>query len=339
MKYFLFFIILLLPNHLLANEKIIFATNWVAQPEHGGFYQALADEEYKKCGIDVKIIQGGPGTNNRAKLVTGKIDLYMGGNLIQLINSRAENIPIKVLAGFFQKDPQIIMSHPDSDHKNWRDLKDLSPIYINDFGLITFYKWLENDHGFSSENRRPYQYNSAPFLANVNSAQQGYLTSEPYSIKKQIGIEPNIFLLADYGFDTYATTIEAMEETIDEKPEQIRCFIDASIIGWNNYLYGDSEKANEIIKFENPEMTDDKISNSIKNLKKYGIVDSGDTIENGIGYISLDRIKGFYNTMVKSGVVKELENIEDVYSIQFISDKIGLDIKKKLLYPSVGLNE
>ena len=339
MKKFIFLFIFLLPNLSFANEKLIFATNWVAQSEHGGFYQAIADKEYEKCGIQVEIIQGGPGANNRAKLITGKIDLYMGGNLIQLINSRDANIPIKIIGAFFQKDPQIIMSHPYSDYKKWKDLKELSPIYISDLGLITFFKWMENEHGFSSEKRRPYSYNSAPFLANVDSAQQGYLTSEPYVIEKEIGSEPNIFLLADHGFETYSSTIEVMEDTIVNKNDEIKCFIDASIIGWNNYLYGDSKKANDLIKFENPEMTDDKIYYSIKNLKKYGIVDSGDTIENGIGYISLNRIRSFYDKMSKNGVVNELMDIEEVFSNQFIGDSIGLDIKEKLLYPNEGLNE
>ena len=45
---------------------------WVAQPEHGGFYQALADNEYSNCGLDLQIVQGGPNSNNRAKLITKK---------------------------------------------------------------------------------------------------------------------------------------------------------------------------------------------------------------------------------------------------------------------------
>ena len=168
---------LFLVENVYANNKIIFATNWVAQPEHGGFYQALVDDEYSKCGLNVEIIQGGPNSNNRAKLITKKIDLYMGGNLIQLINARSENIPIKMVASFFQKDPQIIISHPEGNLKNWESVKDADPIFISDLGLVTFYKWMEKEYGFESSKRRPYLFNPSPFLANVNSAQQGYLTS------------------------------------------------------------------------------------------------------------------------------------------------------------------
>jgi len=311
---------LFLVENVYANNKIIFATNWVAQPEHGGFYQALVDDEYSKCGLDVEIIQGGPNSNNRAKLITKKIDLYMGGNLIQLINARSENIPIKMVASFFQKDPQIIISHPKGTLKNWESVKDADPIFISDLGLVTFYKWMEKEYGFESSKRRPYLFNPSPFLANVNSAQQGYLTSEPYVIKRELGIEPNIFLLAEHGFDTYATTIEALDETIVNRQGDIQCFIDASKIGWKKYLYGDSSKANELIKKENPDMTDEKINYSINKLKQYGIVDSGDTLKNGIGYFSPKRIQAFYAKMLEYDVVKELENIDDIFTQKFIKN-------------------
>jgi len=311
---------LLLTQNANANNKMIFATNWVAQPEHGGFYQALVDDEYSKCGLNIEIIQGGPNSNNRAKLITKKIDLYMGGNLIQLINARSENIPIKMVASFFQKDPQIIISHPDGNLKNWESIKDADPIFISDLGLVTFYKWMEKEYGFKSSKRRPYLFNPSPFLANVNSAQQGYLTSEPYVIKRELGIEPNIFLLAEHGFDTYATTIEVLDETITNREEDIQCFIDASKIGWRNYLYGDSSKANELIKKENPDMTDEKINYSISKLKQYGIVDSGDTLKNGIGYFSPKRIQAFYKKMLEYDVVKELDNIDDIFTQKFIKN-------------------
>ena len=318
MRLFIFFFFLFFSIPARAETNFIFATNWVAQPEHGGFYQALSDGEYKKCGLDVEIIQGGPGSNNRAKLITNKIDLYMGGNLIQLMNSRAEGVPIKATAAFFQKDPQIIISHPEGKLRTWTDLQNADPIFISDMGLVTFFKWMEKEHYFDAEKRRPYLFNSAPFLANKNSAQQGYLTSEPYSIKKEIGVEPNVFLLANYGFDTYSTTIEAMESTIINRKEEIKCFIDASKIGWKNYLHGDSSKTNELIKRENPDMTDAKIKYSMNKLKEYGIIETSDTEKYGIGYFSSEKIQKFYKQMLKYDVVKELDNINDIYTEEFI---------------------
>tara|TARA_Y100000590_G_scaffold364139_1_gene422285 strand:- start:39892 stop:40914 length:1023 start_codon:yes stop_codon:yes gene_type:complete len=330
-KILLSLIFLCLSNHVIADDKIIFGTNWVAQPEHGGFYQALAEKEYNKCGIKVEILQGGPNTNNRAKLISNKIDLYMGGNLIQLINSRSRGIPIKALAGFFQKDPQILMSHSKGKLDKWDKLILADPIFISDLGLITFYEWLIKEHNFLAEKRRPYIYNSAPFLSNINSVQQGYLTSEPYSIFQETGQEPNIFLLSDYGFNTYSSTIEAMENTINDRPEEIECFINASIKGWIKYLYDDPTKGNQIIKTENPEITDDKIAYSIAKMKEFGIVDSGDTIANGIGYMNNDRIRSFYNKMLQSEIVEGVANIDNIFDDQFIGKGVGLELKRQLL--------
>ncbi len=242
----------------------------------------------------------------------------MGGNLIQLINSRAAGVPIKVTAAFFQKDPQIIISHPEGNLNKWEDLPRADPIYISDMGLVTFFKWMEMEHDFDAKKRRPYLFNSAPFLANKNSSQQGYLTSEPYSIKKEIGVEPNIFLLADHGFDTYSTTIEAMENTIINRNEDIRCFINASKIGWKNYLHGDASSTNELIKKENPDITDAKIKYSVNKLKDYDIVETSDTQKFGIGYFSTEKIQKFYQQMLKYDVVKKLDNINDIYTEEFI---------------------
>jgi NitT/TauT family transport system substrate-binding protein len=314
-----------------ANEKILFATNWLAQPEHGGFYQAIADNEYSKCGLDVEIIQGGPQVNNRAKLIAGKIDFYMGGNMIQPILARSQGIPIKVVAAYFQKDPQIIMTHKNVGMNNWEDAKKTDPLYISDTGFVSFYQWMINEHNFKEEQRRPYTFNSAPFIANKNSGQQGYLTSEPFSILNKTGEEPNVFLLSDYGFNSYSTTIETMEEQVINNSDVVECFINASSIGWVNYLYGNPEKANALIKYHNPDITDKQIAYSIEKLKIHGIIDSGSSLELGIGSMTDVRQKSFYNKMVKSGILSDSLNYKDAYTLKYVNKGIGLKEKEILL--------
>ncbi len=157
--------------------------------------------------------------------------------------------------------------------------------------------------GFDAAKRVPYTFNPAPFIANKKSIQQGYVTSEPFAVEKEGGFVPNQFLLADYGCDTYATTVEAMQETIDKQPEVVQCFVDGSAKGWYNYLYGDNKAANEMIKKDNPDMTDEQIAFSIEQMKKFGIVDSGDAEKLGIGAMTDARIQSFYDKMVKAKVV------------------------------------
>ena len=309
-----------------AAEKISFGTNWVAQPEHGGFYQAVADGTYAKYGLDVKIVPGGPQANNRLLLPVGKIDFYMVGNLLQSFSSVAEGIPTVVVAAMFQKEPQVLIAHPDV--ATFEDLKTRT-LFIAKESLASFYQWMIADFGFSESQVKPYTFNAAPFLADKNSAMQGYITSEPFAVEQQGGFKPKLFLLADEGFDTYATMIETRTDLVEKNPELVQRFVDASIIGWYNYLYGDNAKANELIKKDNPEMTDAMIAFSVDKMKAYGIVDSGDTKTLGIGAMRAERITSFYDKMVRTKVVPAGIDISKVYTLQFVNKGVGTDLAPK----------
>ncbi|MER8407332.1 ABC transporter substrate-binding protein [Mesorhizobium sp. M0185] len=311
-----------------ANEKVTFGTNWLAEPEHGGYYQAVVDGTYAACGIDVTIMQGGPQVSGRPLLLAGKIDFYMGGNLLSAFDAVQQGIPMRVVAADFQKDPQVIMSHPGQGLDKWEDLKNADQYILGDEGAQTFFQWMVTDLGFDAAKRAPYTFNPAPFIANKKSIQQGYVTSEPFAVEKQGGFTPNQFLLADYGWDTYATTVETMQETVDKRPEVVQCFVDGSAKGWYNYLYGDNKAANEMIKKENPDMTDEQIAFSIEQLKKFGVVDSGDSEKLGIGAMTDARIQSFYDKMVKAKVTPAGIDIKKAYTLAFVNKSVGLDLKK-----------
>lgn len=312
-----------------AMEKVTFGTNWLAQAEHGGFYQSVADGTYKACGLDVAIKTGGPQVNNRALLIAGKIDFHMGGSMLEAFNAIEQKIPIKIVAASFQKEPQVIMTHPGQGLDTFESLKGIN-LLVGDQAYQSWYQWMISEFGFKAEQRRPYTYNPAPFLANKRLGQQGYITSEPFAIETQGGFKPNLFLIADQGFDTYSTTIETRNELIEKKPDVVKCFVEGSIIGWVNYLYGDNKAANALIQKDNPDMSDAQIAFSIDKLKQYGIVDSGDTKKLGIGAMTDARHKSFYDKMVKAGVVKPGLDLQATYTLQFVNKGLGLDLKKKL---------
>ncbi len=311
-----------------AQEKVTFGTNWLAQAEHGGYYQAVADGSYAECGLEVEIAPGGPQVSGRPLLLAGKYDFYMGGNMLQAFSAVEQEIPLKVVAAHFQKEPQVLMSHPGEGLDTWEELKNAEQFILGDEGFQTYYQWMIKDFGFDASKRIPYTFNPAPFIANPKSVQQGYITSEPFAVEREGGFVPNLFLLADFGFSTYSTTVETMQKTIDERPEVVQCFVDASAKGWYNYLYGDNAAANEMIKKDNPDMSDEQIAFSIEKLKEYGIVDSGDTEEMGIGAMTDERIADFYQKMVDAGVMEEGIDIKKSYSLDFVNKGVGLDLKK-----------
>jgi NitT/TauT family transport system substrate-binding protein len=309
-------------------DKVSFGTNWVAEAEHGGFFQALADGTYKKYGLDVTIVPGGPNDNNRMLLIAGKLDFFMAANTLMSFDAAANDVPVVTVAAVFQKDPQVFLTHPESKVAKLEELKPLT-LFVSKEGISSYFQWLKSEYGFSEEKVKPYTFNSQPFLANRLSAMQGYVTSEPFAIEKAAKFKPGIILLADYGFNTYSTLIETRRELVDKKPDLVQRFVDASIVGWYNYLYGDNAPGNAMIKKLNPEMTDDLLAYSVAKMKEYGIVDSGDTLRDGIGAMSDARVASFFDKMVRAGVVRRDIDFRKSYTLRFANKGVGLDLRPK----------
>jgi NitT/TauT family transport system substrate-binding protein len=308
--------------------EVTFGTNWIAQAEHGGFYQAAADGTYEKYGLKVTIVPGGPRASNRMLMTVGKLDFYMGGSMIQAFSAVEKNIPTLVVAALFQKEPQVLLSHPGQGLDSFESLKNSNDIFLSKDGSATFFQWMKAEFGFKDEQVKPYGFNPAPFIANKKAVQQGYVTSEPLTIAKSAGFKPNVFLLADYGFSTYSTTIETRRETVEKNPALVQRFVDASVIGWYNYLYGDNAKANALIKRDNAEMTDELLAYSLARMKDHGIVDSGDTATLGIGAMTDARMKDFFDKMVKAGLFRTELDYRQAYTLQFVNKGVGLNLKK-----------
>ena len=283
---------------------VTFGTNWIAQAEHGGFYQAVADGTYAACGLDVTIVPGGPQVNNRALFAAGQMDFYMGGGLLSAFNARAEGVPTVIVAAIMQKHPQVILAHPGKA-RSFADLAKLR-VMISNTGYLSFYQWMKEAYGFTDEQREPYTFNAAPFIVDEGRAMQGYLTSEPYTVAKEAGFEPDVFLLADAGYSSYATTIEVLEETLATRPEAVECFVSASIDGWETYLNGDRSAADALIREDNPDKSQDAIDYAVNAMVENGIVQSGDALERGIGALDAARVTAFHDEMVRVGVIEPL---------------------------------
>ena len=312
-----------------AQDKVSFGTNWRAQGGHGGFYQALVDGTYRKLGLEVDIVQGGPQVNNRPLLAAGRLDFLMAGNLLLSFDNVKNGIPTVVVAAFFQRDPQILMAHQGA-YKSFAELKNAKTVLISKDGQFSFWQWLKSEHGFRDEQLKPYTFNLGPWLADKTLVQQGYATSEPINAAAQ-GAAPQLFLLAEQGWNTYSTTIETRAELVRTRPEVVRRFVEGSIIGWYNFLYGDRKAAIEAIRKINPDISEEKINLEAQRLLELQIVDSGDALTKGIGTLDLERVRSFHDKMVKAGLYKPGEvDLAKVATDQFVGKGVGLDVKKKL---------
>lgn len=310
-----------------ADDKITLALNWKAQAELGGFYQALADGTYKAHGLDVTIKTGGPMVNNRPLLAFGQIDFLIATNLLQPFDAVKQGIPTKVIAAFFQKDPQCLLAHPDSGYTTWEDLKQ-APLYMGTTGRLSFFRWLNSAHGFERAKLRPYNHVLTPFLVDKTAVMQGFATAEPKRVAEAIGREPTVFLLADHGWTSYSTLLETRVALIDKNPAVVQRFVDASILGWYHYLYGqDVAAANALIKRANPAMTDAELVNSRAKMRQWQLVDSGEAREHGIGAINPKRVAEFYQSMVAAGMYGSGDlNPADAIDLGFVNKGVGREL-------------
>jgi NitT/TauT family transport system substrate-binding protein len=259
-------------------------------------------------------------------LIAGKIDFFMAANTLMSFDAVANNVPVVTIAAIFQKDPQVLLTQPDTKVTKIEDLKPLT-LFVSKEGMTSYFQWLKSEYGFSEKNVRPYNFNPQPFIANPKSAMQGYVTSEPFAVEKAAGFKPNVLLLADFGFNTYSTLVETRRDMIEKKPDLVQRFVDASMVGWYNYIYGDNSAGNAMIKKLNPEMTDDLLAYSVAKMKEYGIVDSGESLKSGIGAMSDDRYTSFFNKMVKAGVVKSDLDFRRSYTLRFVNKGVGVELR------------
>lgn len=309
-----------------AEDKVSFGTDWKAEAEHGGYYQAIAAGIYKKHGLEVTLRQGGPQVNHAQLLAAGRLDFNEAPNSFISLNFVNESIPMVAVAAMFQKDPSVLIAHPGVGNDSLAALKG-KPIMIGADTRVGPWLFLKAKFGFTDDQIRPYNFNIAPFMADKNAVQQGYVTSEPFLIEKA-GAKPAVFLLANEGYATYASVIETSRKMVQEKPDLVQRFVNASIEGWYSYLYGDPSPANALIKKDNPEETDELLAYAIKNIKEYGVVDSGDSLKLGIGAMSEERWKAFHDVMSKQGVYQADLDYKKAYTMQFVNKAVGISMRK-----------
>jgi NitT/TauT family transport system substrate-binding protein len=299
-----------------AEEKFVYLTNWFAEAEHGGFYQAIATGLYKKAGLEVTIKMGGPQVNVIQLMAAGQADCVMGSSDLQMVQTRESGVPVVTVAAMFQKDPQVLIAHDDV--KSFEDMKSKT-ILIGSGARLGYWPWLKAKYGFTDEQTRPYTFNIQPFVADKNLVQQGYVTSEPYAIQKA-GIKANAFLFGDFGFPAYATTITCMDKTVKERRAAVAAFVKASAEGWKSYL-ADPAPGNALIKKDNPSMTDDQLAYSVVKLKETGIVAGGDAAKLGIGAMTEARLKASYDFLVSAKLIDPAKvELAKTYTTEFVKD-------------------
>jgi NitT/TauT family transport system substrate-binding protein len=297
--------------------RIRFATDWRAQAEHGGFYQAVADGLYADSGLDVTLIQGGPAVNVPQLIAAGAVEMGMGSSSFMPLNLVQAGAPVRAVMACFQKDPQVLLTHQRADVKSLADIKG-KPVMISDASITAMWRWLAAKYGYSDDQIRKYTFNAGPFLADKTAIQQGYVTSEPFTLEKA-GVTPQVFLLADAGYPSYGCLALAPQTLIDQNPKAVQSFVTATAEGWRRYLTSEPAKANDLIRKDNPDMPEDALVNARAKLVDYGIVMSGDAKDGAaIGAMTDARWSDFFTTMAGVGVYPKDLDVKTAYSLAFV---------------------
>jgi NitT/TauT family transport system substrate-binding protein len=325
MRWLAALLVLLSVTAARADDAVSFGLDWLAEAEYGGYYQALATGIYQRHGLAVTIRQGGPQVNQMQLMMAGRLDFNLGGG--RAIEFVQQNLPFVAIAAMFQKDPSVLIAHPDQGDDSFAVLKG-KPILIGADTRSGWWRFLAAKYGYTDAQIRPYTFNLQPFLADRTAIQQGYLGSEPFAIEQAIHIKPVVLLVADGGYLGYGNIVTTSVKLIKQKPDVVQRFIDASIEGWYSYLYGDPTPANTAIKHDNPEMTDALLQYGRDVMKEHGIVDSGDALQLGIGAMTEARWAAFYQSMAAVDVYPKGLDVTKAYTLRFVDKRVGMNLKK-----------
>jgi NitT/TauT family transport system substrate-binding protein len=307
--------------HAQTLTKVTFGTDWLAEAEHGGFYQALAEGLYQKHGLDVTIRMGGPQSNPAQQIAAGIVDFQLSSGSFGALSMVEQNIPVVAVAAFFQKDPQVLIAHPDGGIDSLSAMKG-KPIMISAQARNGYWLFLKAKYGFSDDQIRPYAFSLAPFLRDKTAIQQGFVSSEPFEFQKASGTAAKVFLLADSGFANYSDVVMAQQKLVHDHPDTVRAFIEASIEGWASYLKNPGP-GNALIRKSNSDMPQDLLDYAVKALNQYGIVDSGDAKTLGIGAMTEARWKSLFDTLAAAGVYPAAMDFHKAYTLDFVDKKYG----------------
>ncbi len=303
-------------------DKFVYALSWLPQAEHCGFFQAKATGAYERLGLDVELMPGGPGQNTAQLVAAGKADAGMGTAMSSL-NMRNNNIPGVTVAAMLQKSPSTLVAHPDPALKSLEDLKSRK-LSIANFSRTQFWVWLKAKYGFDDGQLRPYTYNPSTFVADKTLVQQGYITEDDFFIGKAVGGPIHTFLLADYGYPDYASSIFTTETVIEKRRDALQRFVNGSIEGYTQCAKGDPTPAFEAIRAAHQEQSFELSAFKVAQMKKYGMIDGGDAATMGAGAMTDARWKQVFEIMADGGVFPKDMDYKKAYTLDFVNKKIGM---------------
>ncbi|WP_348550249.1 ABC transporter substrate-binding protein [Acidithiobacillus sp.] len=306
------------------DTTVVFGTQWFAEAQQGGFYEALANGVYKKYGLNVIIKMGGPNINGQQLLSAGQYQFYQGRGINQLV-ALDHKLPLVTVAAFFQKSPDCIYAHDDIRNP-YQLANEKYKILVAPDDMQSWWPWAIRKFGYKASQAGVYTGSIIPFLANKNIAQQGYYGAEDFMIMKS-GEKFRTFLLTDYGYPEYSGTIQTTDNMVRHHPGIVKRFVEASLIGWKEYLQNPAP-GNFLIRKANPKQTSDQLAYSMKTIVDGQLLEDAKAKSVGIGIMTARRWKRIFKMAVHNGLVNKHLLWRKAFTLTFIN-RIHVYLKSK----------
>jgi NitT/TauT family transport system substrate-binding protein len=290
--------------------RVSLQTDWFAQPEHGGFYEALVKGYYRDAGLDVEIRQASPSTIGQQVVALGQADFGIGSSN-DVVVAAARGVPLVMVGALMQRDPQGLMVHRESAIRTFKDLDGHKIMALPGSPFIDV---LEKIYGIRLS-VTPTDFGMDRFLADKNFVQQCFVTNEPYYVSQQ-GSDPQVLLISDSGFSPYRVWY-ARRQFLTEHPDIVRAFTAASIRGWREYLNGDRAAADALIASLNPKMVPAFMNYSVEAMRKYRLVAGDPAAGEAVGRISRTRLALLIQQLGGVGLLDHPVTVDDVFDGRF----------------------
>jgi NitT/TauT family transport system substrate-binding protein len=257
---------------------------------------------------------GGPQVNGLQLLAAGQLDVVLA-DALQVLSAAEQSVPVIAIAATFQKNPTVIIAHPGV--AKLEDLKG-KPIAVSAASNTTFWPWLKQRYGFTDDQKRPYAFSVQPFLVDARLSQQGFATSEPYSVEKA-GVKPVVFLLAEQGYPPYSEVLAVRRVAITQRADVLARFVRASAEGWKSYL-ANPAAGNALIKRDNPQMSDELLAYGHQKMREYAIVTGSDTATGGLLTMTEARWQRTLDFLRTTGLAKNGVDYTSAFTLSIVRD-------------------
>lgn len=294
------------------SAKVTTVLNWFPQSEHGGLFTALEEGIYKEAGLDMTLQPGGPQISATQIVASGKAEFGMG-QADEILLARQNGIPVVAVFAIFQKSPQGLMVHGDANVDSMEGLRGKT-VYVA--GGAAYWEYLKKAYKLEDTTQMAYTGSMAPFLADKNVAQQGYVTSEPFEMKQQ-NVDVDFLLNADFGYEPYGNVLYTTEDYLENNPEVVKAYVEATAEGFESFKVN-YEKIIPAIHKANPDMSVEKLTFAAETM--IPLVFEGDAEKNGVGYMSKERWENLAKQMKDIGMLKSMPDVTKAYTDKFLTE-------------------